>query len=199
MTPAQAIAHPNWSMGTKISVDSATLMNKGLELIEACILFSMHPSDVRVVIHPQSTIHSMVEYIDGSYLAQLGSPDMRIPIAYGLAYPERITSGAEKLDFTKCSPFEFEEPDLDRFPCLRLAREAAEAGGIAPIVLSAANEVAVSAFLNLQIRFTDISTVIECTLDVIDMISDGSVEQILSVDEEARRLSKGLIERQFIG
>jgi 1-deoxy-D-xylulose-5-phosphate reductoisomerase len=199
VTPAQAIAHPNWSMGTKISVDSATLMNKGLELIEACILFSMHPSDVRVVIHPQSAIHSMVEYIDGSYLAQLGSPDMRIPIAYGLAYPERITSGAEKLDFTKCSPFEFEEPDLDRFPCLRLAREAAEAGGIAPIVLSAANEVAVGAFLNLQIRFTDIPTVIEFTLDTIDMISDGSVEQILSVDEEARRLSKGLIERQFSG
>ena len=124
---------------------------------------------------------------------------MRIPIAYGLAYPERITSGAEKLDFTKCSPFEFEEPDLDRFPCLRIAREAAEAGGIAPIVLSAANEVAVGAFLNLQIRFTDIPTVIEFTLDTIDMISDGSVEQILSVDEEARRLSKGLIERQFSG
>ena len=193
VTPNQAIAHPNWSMGAKISVDSATLMNKGLELIEACVLFSIPPSDVRVVIHPQSTIHSMVEYVDGTYIAQLGSPDMRIPIAYGLAWPDRMTSGAQRLDFTKCASFDFEEPDIVRFPCLRLAREAAECGGVAPNVLSAANEIAVEAFLNFQIRFTEIPNIIQSTLEKVDISCDGTIDHVLAVDREARNVAEKLI------
>jgi len=187
VTPEQAIAHPNWSMGPKISVDSATLMNKGLELIEACVLFSIQPRDVRVVIHPQSTIHSMVEYEDGSVLAQMGSPDMRVPIAHGLGWPDRIESGAARLDMFEVARLDFEKPDTGRFPCLRLAREAAETGGITPVALSAANEVAVQAFLETKINFTRIPVVIEETLARVDATKGGSLDAVLAVDEEARR------------
>ncbi|PTB82036.1 1-deoxy-D-xylulose-5-phosphate reductoisomerase, partial [Marinobacter sp. Z-D5-3] len=155
VTPAQACAHPNWSMGQKISVDSATLMNKGLELIEACWLFNTTPQKVEVHVHPESIVHSMVEYADGSVLAQLGSPDMKTPIANGLAWPERIDAGVPPLDLFAIGRFHFERPDLVRFPCLRLAAEAFEAGGTAPAVLNAANEVAVAAFLEGSLCFSD--------------------------------------------
>lgn len=160
VTPDQACAHPRWVMGRKISVDSATLMNKGLELIEACLLFDLPPAQVEVVVHPQSIVHSLVEYCDGSMLAQLGNPDMRTPIAHALGWPERIASGVESLDIIRAGRLEFEAPDLERFPCLQLARAAAEAGGTAPAVLNAANEVAVSAFLNGQLAFAEIPGVI---------------------------------------
>src|SRR3954449_7635690 len=160
-TPAQAVAHPNWSMGAKISVDSATLMNKGLELIEAHYLFGLPSSRIDILIHPQSVVHSMVEYIDGSVLAQLGSPDMRIPISYALAWPQRLVTPAQRLDLAAIARLDFEEPDLQRFPALRLAREALEVGGAAPIVLNAANEVAVAGFLDGQIRFPDVAQLVE--------------------------------------
>ncbi|SDX07265.1 1-deoxy-D-xylulose-5-phosphate reductoisomerase [Marinobacter mobilis] len=189
VTPEQACAHPNWTMGRKISVDSATLMNKGLELIEACWLFNTTPDRVEVHIHPESIIHSMVDYIDGSVLAQLGSPDMRTPIANGLAWPERIDAGVPSLDLFALGRFHFERPDVARFPCLRLASEAFRLGGTAPAVLNAANEVAVDAFLNGKIRFIDIPSVIERTLErVADVPADG-FETIFAKDREARSVA----------
>ncbi|SHK82706.1 1-deoxy-D-xylulose 5-phosphate reductoisomerase [Marinobacter antarcticus] len=187
VTPVQACAHPNWSMGQKISVDSATLMNKGLELIEACWLFNITPDRIEVHVHPESIIHSMVEYADGSVLAQLGSPDMRTPIANGLAWPERIDAGVEQLDLFKIGRFHFERPDLLRFPCLRLAAEAFEIGGTAPAVLNAANEVAVAEFLKGNLAFTDIPVVIERTLAVTPVVPADSFDVIFAKNSEARQ------------
>ncbi len=186
VTPAQACAHPNWSMGQKISVDSATLMNKGLELIEACWLFNTSPDKVEVHVHPESIIHSMVEYADGSVLAQLGSPDMRTPIANGLAWPERIEAGVAPLDLFAIGRFHFERPDLQRFPCLRLAAEAFATGGTAPAVLNAANEVAVAAFLEGGLCFADIPVIIERTLAATEVVSADSFDTIFWKDAEAR-------------
>ncbi|MDC0664207.1 1-deoxy-D-xylulose-5-phosphate reductoisomerase [Marinobacter sp. SS21] len=186
VTPAQACAHPNWSMGQKISVDSASLMNKGLELIEACWLFDTRPEMVEVHIHPESIIHSMVDYVDGSVLAQLGSPDMRTPIANGLAWPERIDAGVKPLDLFALGQFNFERPDLERFPCLRLAAEAFEAGGTAPAVLNAANEVAVAAFLNGKLRFTAIPVMIERTLACMTTEAADDFDGLFAKDREAR-------------
>ena len=190
VTPAQACAHPNWSMGQKISVDSATLMNKGLELIEACWLFNTSPANVQVHVHPESIIHSMVEYADGSVLAQLGSPDMRTPIANGLAWPERIEAGVAPLDLFAIGRFHFERPDLQRFPCLRLAAEAFAAGGTAPAVLNAANEVAVAAFLEGRLCFADIPVIIERTLTATEVVPADSFDTIFAKDAEARRRAR---------
>ena len=193
ITPAQAVKHPNWSMGRKISVDSATMMNKGLELIEAHWLFNCPPDKLEVVIHPQSVIHSMVRYRDGSVLAQLGNPDMRTPIAYCLGLPERIDSGVGDLDFDTLSALTFQKPDFDRFPCLRLAYEAMNAGGAAPCVLNAANEAAVAAFLDGQIKFTDIAkTVAHCLAQ--DFSDDlGNIENLLVQDAVTRRQAQEFI------
>ncbi|MEY6431646.1 1-deoxy-D-xylulose-5-phosphate reductoisomerase [Thioalkalicoccus limnaeus] len=192
VTPEQACAHPNWSMGRKISVDSATMMNKGLELIEACWLFDTSPARIQVVVHPQSVIHSLVQYIDGSVLAQLGNPDMRTPIAHALAWPERMVSGVAPLDLFAVGRLDFQPPDLTRFPCLRLAYEAAAAGGTAPAVLNAANEVAVAAFLDRRIGFTDIARTVERTLDRLPptAIRDQGVADLLAVDREARAIAE---------
>jgi len=186
ISPEQACAHPNWSMGQKISVDSATMMNKGLELIEAAALFELPAEQVNIVVHPQSIIHSMVEYHDGSFLAQLGSPDMKIPIAHALSWPERISSGANTLSITEIARLDFNEPDMPNLPCLQLARQSAEAGGGAPAVLNASNEIAVDAFLNQQIRFTEIPVVIESALESVDIGSVDSLEAVLNIDNEAR-------------
>ena len=186
VTPDEACAHPNWSMGRKISVDSATMMNKGLEVIEACWLFGAGPDTVEVVVHPQSMIHSMVEYEDGSVLAQLGNPDMRTPIAHALAWPERIASGVTPLDLVSASRLDFEAPDLDRFPCLRLGFEAARAGGSAAAVLNAANEVAVGAFLDHRLRFTRIASVVEATVAACAGAEPGDLDAVLDADERAR-------------
>lgn len=186
VTPEQAIAHPNWSMGRKISVDSATMMNKGLEVIEARWLFNVPVESIEVVVHPESVIHSMVEFRDGSVLAQLGDHDMRGPIAYGLAYPERIASGTAFLDFPLLKRLRFEAPDLQRFPCLRLAFDVLRSGDSAAIVLNAANEIAVEAFLGKRIGFLDIPGIIEDTLAVIPVHSIGSLEDIDQVDGAAR-------------
>ena len=197
VTPEQAVAHPNWTMGPKISVDSATLMNKGLELIEACWLFGVGPERVEVVVHPQSIVHSMVEYADGSVLAQLGNPDMRTPIAHALGWPERIESGVESLDLVAIGQLGFETPDLERFPCLRLAREAAEAGGTAPAVLNAANEVAVAAFLDDRLNFTGIPRVIDSVLQQHDARPVTTLEVALAADAWARdaaRQALGIME-----
>ncbi len=186
VTPEQACAHPKWIMGRKISVDSATLMNKGLEVIEASFLFKANSSQIEVVIHPQSIVHSLVEYIDGSVLAQLGNPDMRTPIAHALAFPERIDPGVQSLDLCAIGSLQFERPDLDRFPCLRLAYRALEAGGNAPIVLNAANEVAVAGFLSGRLAFARISGVVE---EVLARITPGRVrtlEDVLAADAQAR-------------
>ena len=193
ITPAQAVTHPNWSMGRKISVDSATMMNKGLELIEAHWLFNCPPDKLEVVIHPQSVIHSMVRYRDGSVLAQLGNPDMRTPIAYCLGLPERIDSGVGDLDFDALSALTFQKPDFDRFPCLKLAYEAMNAGGAAPCVLNAANEAAVAAFLDGQIKFTDIAkTVAHCLAQ--DFSDDlGNIENLLAQDAVTRRQAQEFI------
>jgi 1-deoxy-D-xylulose-5-phosphate reductoisomerase len=191
-TPAQAVAHPNWSMGAKISVDSATLMNKGLELIEAHYLFRLPSDRIDVVIHPQSVVHSLVEFVDGSVLAQLGSPDMRIPIAYALAWPERIETPAQRLDLAAIARLDFEAPDLERFPALRLAREALEAGSAAPISLNAANEVAVASFLAGQIRFTDIVRIVEEMLDQDDFDAPHSIDDVLGIDRNTRERTKAL-------
>ena len=193
ITPAQAVKHPNWSMGRKISVDSATMMNKGLELIEAHWLFNCPPDKLEVVIHPQSVIHSMVRYRDGSVLAQLGNPDMRTPIAYCLGLPERIDSGVGDLDFDALSALTFQKPDFDRFPCLKLAYEAMNAGGAAPCVLNAANEAAVAAFLDGQIKFTDIAkTVAHCLAQ--DFSDDlGNIENLLEQDAVTRRQAQEFI------
>jgi 1-deoxy-D-xylulose-5-phosphate reductoisomerase len=194
VTPAQAVAHPNWDMGKKISVDSATMMNKGLEMIEACLLFNMKPEQIQVVLHPQSVIHSMVDYVDGTVLAQMGCPDMRIPIAHALAYPERFESGASPLDIFAVKHMDFEPADLARFPCLRLAYEAITAGGTMPTVLNAANEIAVEAFLNEQIRFTDIPVVIEITMQAIPVQKGDNLEKILEMDNKARVIAKQAIQ-----
>ena len=186
VTPDEACAHPNWSMGRKISVDSATMMNKGLEVIEACWLFGAGPDTVEVVVHPQSVIHSMVEYEDGSVLAQLGNPDMRTPIAHALAWPERIASGVAPLDLVGTSRLDFEAPDLDRFPCLRLGFEAARAGGSAAAALNAANEVAVGAFLDRRLRFTRIASVVEETVAACAGAEPGDLDAVLDADERAR-------------
>jgi 1-deoxy-D-xylulose-5-phosphate reductoisomerase len=187
VTPEQACAHPNWSMGRKISVDSASMMNKGLELIEACWLFDARPQQVEVVIHPQSVIHSMVDYVDGSVLAQLGNPDMRTPIAHALAWPERIDSGVSALDLLQVGRLDFQTPDDLRFPCLRLARQAAEISGTAPAMLNAANEVAVDAFLNRRIRFTEIASIIDDVLNCEAAVPTACLEDVLAADRQARK------------
>ena len=193
VTPAQAVAHPNWDMGRKISVDSATMMNKGLEMIEACLLFDMKPEQIQIVIHPQSVIHSMVDYVDGTVLAQMGNPDMRIPIAYSLAYPERFDSGVAPLNIFDVARMDFEEPNLQRFPCLRLAYQAINAGGIMPTVLNAANEIAVEAFLNEQLRFTDIAVIIEQTMAKFTATIADTLELVLEADTQARVVANQLI------
>ena len=190
VTPEEAVAHPNWVMGRKISVDSATMMNKGLEVIEAHWLFGLPHERISVVIHPQSIVHSLVEYVDGSQLAQLGTPDMRTPIAYALAYPERIESGVARLDLTRVGPLEFLAPDIGRFPCLRLGFEALAAGGSAPGALNAANEVAVSDFLDGRLRFTDIAGVCEETLSRIGVEPLLSLDAVRACDIGARELAR---------
>lgn len=195
VTPDQACAHPNWSMGRKISVDSATLMNKGLELIEACWLFDAAPEQIQVVVHPQSVIHSMVAYDDGSVVAQLGNPDMRTPIAYGLAWPERIDAGVETLDLFAVARLDFEAPDEVRFPCLRLAREAMQQGGVAPAILNAANEVAVDAFLAERLGFSAIADVVASVMALPFQGSADTIEQILAADQWARLEAERLIHR----
>ena len=186
VTPQQALNHPNWVMGPKITIDSATLMNKGLEVIEAHWLFNAPPERIEVVVHPQSVIHSMVEYIDGSVLAQLGNPDMRTPIAYGLGYPERLASGVDTLDLLKIGRFDFEAPDLARFPCLRLAFDALAQGGTAPAVLNAANEIAVAAFLEHKIGFMDIPRLIESVLTNTTIAPVASLDCVIAADGMAR-------------
>jgi 1-deoxy-D-xylulose-5-phosphate reductoisomerase len=189
MTPDQACAHPNWVMGRKISVDSATMMNKGLELIEACWLFDTAPEDIDIVIHPQSVIHSMVEYCDGSVLAQLGHPDMRTPIAHALAFPQRISSGVASLDIITTARLDFEKPDLQRFPCLRLAIDAVKTGGTAMAVLNAANEIAVEAFLDRRVQFTDIPTIIEYVSSNMTVVEPESLLIVQQQDAEARSMA----------
>ena len=185
-TPEQAVAHPNWSMGAKISVDSATMMNKGLELIEAHHLFGLPPERIDILVHPQSVIHSLVEYVDGSTIAQLGSPDMRIPIAHALAWPERMPTPAERLDLVRIRTLDFEEPDQARFPALRLAREALGAGTAAPIVLNASNELAVAAFLDRRIGFGDIARTVERALATIHPSGPRSIGDVIDIDREVR-------------
>ena len=196
ITPEQAVKHPNWSMGRKISVDSASMMNKGLELIEAHWLFNCPPEKLEVVIHPQSVIHSMVRYRDGSVLAQLGNPDMRTPIAYCLGLPERIDSGVGELDFGALSALTFQKPDFDRFPCLKLAYQAMNAGGAAPCVLNAANEVAVAAFLDKRIKFTDIAKVVAHCLAQDFSDSRHDIEGLLAQDAQTRRQAEAFIGKQ---
>ena len=190
VTPEQACAHPIWSMGRKISVDSASMMNKGLEVIEAHWLFNASADDIQVVVHPQSVIHSLVEYVDGSLLAQLGNPDMRTPIAYGLAWPERIDSGVASLDLFKVATMNFEAPDFKRFPCLALAYQALRAAGTAPAMLNAANEVAVAAFLDKQIPFLSIPRAIEAVLDALPVNAVSCLDDVLGADAEARRAAQ---------
>jgi 1-deoxy-D-xylulose-5-phosphate reductoisomerase len=189
MTPDQACAHPNWSMGRKISVDSATMMNKGLEFIEACWLFDAKPDDIDIVVHPQSIIHSMVQYVDGSVLAQLGNPDMRTPIAHAMAWPERIESGVASLDVIAAAHLDFETPDYQRFPCLRLAQESVQTGKTAMVALNAANEVAVDAFLNQKIRFTDIPVIIEAVLNRAELVEPSTLTIVQLADQQARALA----------
>ena len=190
VTPDEACAHPTWVMGRKISVDSATMMNKGLEVIEACWLFDARPEDVQVVIHPQSVVHSMVEYIDGSILAQLGNPDMRTPIAHALGWPERLGSGVDRLDMVSVAELNFRAPDYDQFPCLRLGYEAARAAGTTTAILNAANEVAVDAFLGGRLRFTEIPALLEETLSQITARDADSLEAVLDADGQAREFSR---------
>jgi 1-deoxy-D-xylulose-5-phosphate reductoisomerase len=192
-TPAQACAHPRWSMGRKISVDSATLMNKGLELIEATVLFGMPASDVEIVVHPQSIVHSMVEYVDGSVLAQMAAPDMRVPIAQALASPQRIAAGVEFLDLVRAGRLDFQAPDPDRFPCLRLARASAEQGGLWCASLNAADEVAVGAFLDKQLNFGDIPAVIERVMERVQGGAMTGLDAVLATDNEARALAREAI------
>jgi 1-deoxy-D-xylulose-5-phosphate reductoisomerase len=196
VTPAMALKHPNWVMGAKITIDSATLMNKGLEVIEAHWLFNAKPEQIEVVVHSQSVIHSMVEYIDGSVLAQLGNPDMRTPIAYALAYPNRIESGVAPLNLFEIAKLEFEAPDTKRFPCLQLAYDALVLGGTAPAILNAVNEVAVESFLNNQIHFLSIPVLIEKALNSIQSESVSSLEQLQAVDAKARKFAQNQIAKQ---
>jgi 1-deoxy-D-xylulose-5-phosphate reductoisomerase len=194
VTPEQALKHPNWSMGAKITIDSATMFNKGLELIEAHYLFDMSPDRIDVLFHPQSVIHSLVEYVDGSVLAQLGAPDMRIPIAHCLAWPERMNTPVERLDLAQIARLDFEAPDPVRFPALRLARAAAEQGGARPAILNAANEVAVQAFLKKAIRFTQIAHVVEFALNSYAPEPPQSIDDVLTIDKESRRIAKARVE-----
>jgi 1-deoxy-D-xylulose-5-phosphate reductoisomerase len=194
VTPEQACDHPNWKMGKKISVDSATMMNKGLEVIEACWLFGTSPEKIQVVIHPQSVIHSMVAYDDGSVLAQLGNPDMRTPIAHAMAWPERMTSGVADLDLFETSQLNFERPDMERFPCLQLAYDAMSQGGTGPAILNAANEVAVQAFLDKKISFTKIPGVIKRTLEEIENTEALSLDAVLAADASAREFAQSIVE-----
>ena len=198
VTPEQACAHPNWSMGKKISVDSATMMNKGLEVIEAHWLFNAPVDAIQVVVHPQSVIHSMVQYVDGSVMAQMGNPDMRTPIAYALAYPERIASGVEPLDLFKVAKLDFVVPDFVRFPCLALAYQALRVGGTAPAVLNAANEVAVDAFLNNEISFLAIPRLIEKVLDAVDVVAVNTLDDVLQADEVARGVALELMRNRSV-
>jgi len=192
--PDQALAHPNWSMGRKISIDSATLMNKGLEVIEARWLFDVEPEQIEVVVHPQSIVHSLVEYRDGSVVAQLGIPDMRIPIAYALSYPRRLELGLSRLGLAQCGGLAFEQPDHQRFPALRMAYEALAAGGVKPAVLNAANEVAVDAFLAKRIGFTQIATVVAAVLSATSQRNELDLQEILAADQEARMTAKRVID-----
>ncbi|MCG8344919.1 MAG: 1-deoxy-D-xylulose-5-phosphate reductoisomerase, partial [Chlorobiales bacterium] len=186
VSPEKALKHPQWSMGAKITIDSATLMNKGLEVIEAHWLFNMPAEKISVVVHPQSIIHSMVEYVDGCVMAQLGAPDMRAPIAYAIAWPERCESGIQKLDLTKIGTLTFEEPDMERFPSLRLAFEALKAGRTYPAVLNAANEIAVAAFLDKKTGFTDIPAIVDKTMQAHEAYTPSSLEEYLAADRWAR-------------
>ncbi|MFT7558476.1 MAG: 1-deoxy-D-xylulose-5-phosphate reductoisomerase [Flavobacteriales bacterium] len=195
VTPEQAVAHPNWDMGKKISIDSATMMNKGLEFIEACWLFNAKPEDIEVVLHPQSIVHSMVQYRDGSVLAQLGQPDMRTPIAHCLAWPERIDAGVEPLDFTAISSLTFESPDYQRFPCLKLAMDAMKAGGDMPTALNAANEVAVDAFLAEQIAFTDIAKVVKNVVESWNLSEPLTIADVIEADRVARECASDAIQK----
>ena len=198
VTPAEAVAHPNWSMGAKTSIDSATLMNKGLELIEAYHLFPLDAGSFDAVIHPQSVIHSLVEYVDGSVLAQLGAPDMRIPIAYTLAWPERMETPCERLDLVKIGSLDFEEPDLERFPALALAKEALREGGANPAILNAANEIAVASFLDSKIAFLDIANVARDTLARYDPPAPATLDEVLEVDRCARDIARQVIGKMQI-
>jgi 1-deoxy-D-xylulose-5-phosphate reductoisomerase len=193
VTPAQAVAHPNWSMGAKISIDSATLMNKGLELIEACFLFNCRADQIQIVVHPQSVIHSMVQYSDGSVIAELGQPDMRTPIAYGMAWPERINAGVKHLDLFDIARLDFSEPDYETFPCLNLAKDAFERGGIFPAVLNAANEIAVAAFLAEQIGFLAIPELIGKVIQACPEQDVTCLEDVLAADSWARELANSLL------
>ena len=193
ITPDEACAHPNWDMGRKISVDSATMMNKGLELIEACWLFDVKPEQIEVVLHPQSIIHSMVRYNDGSVLAQMGNPDMRTPIAHALAFPERISAGVAPLDFMEISKLTFDRPSKERYPCLALASEAMKQGGNSPARLNAANEVAVQSFLDEKIGFTQIAEVIQHTLTSTEYAEALTLDSVLSADKEARRSAQDFV------
>ncbi len=197
VTKAEALKHPTWKMGEKISVDSATLMNKGLELIEACRLFDFPQNQVEVVVHPQSIIHALVHYLDGSVLAHMAQADMRIPIAHALSYPDRVDSGAKPLDIVSISNLQFEVPDLDRFPCLSLARQAAEAGGAMPAVLNAANEVAVDAFLNEKIRFIDIPSLISKVMDKFSPEVPTNMDEVLLVDQSTRKIAYKVLKNTF--
>ncbi|MBL94967.1 MAG: 1-deoxy-D-xylulose 5-phosphate reductoisomerase [Alphaproteobacteria bacterium MarineAlpha3_Bin5] len=192
-SPAEAIAHPNWDMGEKISIDSATMMNKGLELIEAFHLFPVSEKQIEVVVHPESIVHSLVEYVDGSVLAQLGSPDMRTPIAYALAWPKRMEAPSERLNLWKVGTLNFELPDENRFPALRLAREALKTGGSAPTILNAANEIAVDAFLNNRIGFLDIAMIVEKTLSSIETETLLSIEDVIQADTIGRRIANNMV------
>ncbi len=193
VTPEQACAHPNWDMGKKISVDSATMMNKGLEVIEARWLFDLAPQDIQVVVHPQSVIHSMVEYVDGSVLAQMGNPDMRTPIAHALAWPRRIDSGVASLDLFEVARLDFEQPDFKRFPCLQLAYDVVAAGGVMPAVLNAANEVSVDAFLNGRIPFSAIPRLNQAVMENAGQMQPQSIEHLLEVDQRSRRQAEQFI------
>ena len=192
VTPDQAVAHPNWDMGAKISIDSATMMNKGLELIEAYHIFPIDEPQIEILVHPQSVIHSMVEYVDASVLAQLGAPDMRTPIAYAMAWPERMAAPSPRLSLAEIGSLTFEMPDLDRFPALRLAREALRAGGSAPITLNAANEIAVHQFLTGQLGFLEISETVEKTLEATPVSSIHTLEDVMQADEEARQKAQSV-------
>lgn len=198
VTPEQAIAHPNWDMGAKISVDSATMMNKGLEVIEAHYLFGLPVEQIDVLVHPQSVIHSCVAYVDGSVLAQMGSPDMRTPIAYALAWPQRMEAPVERLDLAKLGKLTFEAPDLVRFPALRLAREALKAASAAPTILNAANEIAVAAFLQRRIRFLDIAAVVEAALDMVPNRPITTIADVLDIDTFARNIAGSEVAKRQI-
>ena len=195
VTPDQACAHPNWKMGRKISVDSATMMNKGLELIEACELFGLEEKDIDIVVHPQSVVHSMVEYVDGSVLAQMANPDMKVPIANALGWPRRVDSGAESLNLFAAGRFDFEPPDYERFPALRLARTAAQQGGTEPAIMNAANEVAVRAFLQGEVPFTRIMELVTETMDKVAVSGELDLEIALAADKEARQTCATLVSR----